>query len=416
MYGGDGNYGASAGSCASFTVNPLSGTQVITTVIDDTNGQTQGWTNTEQTGASAHDTAAVIAQQASIPASGTVTYNLFRNGTCTSPTASTQTVQLSSSGAVPNSTPTGPLAAGTYAFQAAYSGDANYSRAASACEPFTVASVVSEITNGSCQQFASNTAVPLALLQYQSNGQTIVQVNPGGFTYWVKVTVLGSGPQAFTITQNTTYAPTTGSGYSTIQPGPSVYNGQCHSVTGSVTGKANAAVTFTAGAAGTYYIGVKYSPQSIAPSGPASVSAGVPYLYTFTTTGVVGSKSGIALAPQAKYESLLADASPAANATVSAGQRMTIVYTDDTAIGAGSQAPTAVLSNGQVLAVTVSPTTGQPQHYVDGYGGSASTRYQDLLTFSLPAGLTPGTYVVLVTAHDGDGDIDQWPWVITVAG
>ena len=35
--------------------------------------------------------------------------------------------------------PTGALAAGSYAFQATYGGDANYSGSTGACEPFSVA-------------------------------------------------------------------------------------------------------------------------------------------------------------------------------------------------------------------------------------------------------------------------------------
>ena len=39
---------------------------------------------------------------------------------------------------MPNSNSQGPLAAGGYAFQAVYSGDANYTALTSGCEPFAV--------------------------------------------------------------------------------------------------------------------------------------------------------------------------------------------------------------------------------------------------------------------------------------
>src|SRR2546428_12350969 len=42
-------------------------------------------------------------------------------------------------GAVPDSSPHGPLATGDYAFQAVSSGDANYNGSTSLCEPFSVA-------------------------------------------------------------------------------------------------------------------------------------------------------------------------------------------------------------------------------------------------------------------------------------
>jgi len=117
------------------------------------------------------------------------------------------------------------------------------------------------------------------------------------------------------------------------------------------------------------------------------------------------SAPGLCQAKGAKCESLLAD--PSVN-----GSTLSIVYMDDTPINA-SKPPTAVL-NGQSLHVTVTPTFGKPQNYVDRYGGSTSTRYESLLTFTLPSGLAPGTYTVVVTAYDSDGDFDQYAWSVTV--
>ncbi len=113
-------------------------------------------------------------------------------------------------------------------------------------------------------------------------------------------------------------------------------------------------------------------------------------------------------------ESLLADPSTDQNATVSAGQKLTIVYTDETPIGTGARAPTALLSNGQLLAVTVTATSRQPLRCVNDDGGSPSGRYQSLLTFRLPSDLAPGKYSILVTAYDSDGDLDQYIWKVKV--
>lgn len=115
-----------------------------------------------------------------------------------------------------------------------------------------------------------------------------------------------------------------------------------------------------------------------------------------------------------KCESLLADPSPSSHPTVSPGGTLSIVYTDDTPINTKT-GPTAVLSTGQSLTVTVKPTSGQPLNYVDSYGGSRSNRYQSLLTFTLPSNLAPGSYTIVVTVHDGDGDLDQWSWPIAVS-
>lgn len=113
-------------------------------------------------------------------------------------------------------------------------------------------------------------------------------------------------------------------------------------------------------------------------------------------------------------ESLLADPSPDSGSTVSAGQKLTIVYSDENQIGTGVHAPSAVLSNGQVLPITVTQASHQPLHYVDNNGGSPSTRYQSLLTFKLPSNLAAGWYSILVTAYDSTGNLDQWIWQVKV--
>jgi hypothetical protein len=99
---------------------------------------------------------------------------------------------------------------------------------------------------------------------------------------------------------------------------------------------------------------------------------------------------------------------------VSPGQKLSIVYLDDTPIAGGALAPTALLSTGQLLPVTVTPTSRQKKHYVDDNGGSMSDRYQSLLSFTLPSGLAPGRYSILVTVNDSDGHMDQWIWQIRV--
>src|SRR5207302_355712 len=140
--GGDTNYSASTGACEPFSVQTTP-SAVATTVIDNATGTV--WTNTEQTGASAHDTATLVAT--GLPTrSGTVTYSIFTNASCTAPASSTQTVTVSSAGTVPDSASTAVLAAGGYAYQAGYSGDANYAAATGACEPFSVTAATTSVT------------------------------------------------------------------------------------------------------------------------------------------------------------------------------------------------------------------------------------------------------------------------------
>lgn len=127
------------------------------------------------------------------------------------------------------------------------------------------------------------------------------------------------------------------------------------------------------------------------------------------SVGTVNPGPGPITCSSVKCESLLADP------TVVSNSQLSIVAMDDSAIPlAGVNAPSATL-NGQGLAVSVSATSGQPQNYVDNTGGSLATTYQALITINLPANLTAGSYSILVTAYDGDGDLDQWSWPITVA-
>jgi len=111
-----------------------------------------------------------------------------------------------------------------------------------------------------------------------------------------------------------------------------------------------------------------------------------------------------------KCESELADPTVVDNNTLE------IVYSDDKPPQMGTYAPSAYLNSVQQLGVGLSTTSGWPQNYVDNYGGSSSVNSQVLITISLPSGLPPGCYTVLVTTSDADGpDTDQWAWPISVA-
>jgi hypothetical protein len=230
-----------------------------------------------------------------------VTYKFFPNGTCATGTgAGAGTVTLDGAGNVPNSNTESTLAAGSYSFRATYSGDANYSGSTSACEPFKVIGIVSQITptQTTCAQFASGTAGTQAAITYATSGTTISTTAPGVFFYWVKVTVSSAGTKTFNITQTTTYSPTTGTSLFAKANGSFAYNGSCSTLSTTITGTdANRKVVFTAPAAGTYYIGIKYTTKDIVGSGPAATKFVPPfnYQYTFSTTGVAGSSSTLAL-------------------------------------------------------------------------------------------------------------------------
>ena len=148
-------------------------------------------------------------------------------------------------------------------------------------------------------------------------------------------------------------------------------------------------------------------------------ASGSPKVLTMQTAFDTGSPSSSppvipnCSAAHSNCESMLVDP------TVASNTELDIVATDDQPIQtSGTYAPTAFLNGVQQLGIVTSDTSGWPQNYVTTYGGSASNKYQTLFAISLPQGLAPGSYTVLITCRDADGnplDTDQWSWPITVA-
>jgi hypothetical protein len=140
--------------------NPLTviGVPTVSSTVEDA-ATGSAWAGTEVTGATAQDTATVTGDGGT--PSGTVTYALYRNGSCSGTPTSTETKTLANDGSVPASTGTGPLSAGSYSYQATYSGDANYTARTADCEPFTVAKatpkVASAVEDASSQAAWTNT-------------------------------------------------------------------------------------------------------------------------------------------------------------------------------------------------------------------------------------------------------------------
>lgn len=131
----------------------------------------------------------------------------------------------------------------------------------------------------------------------------------------------------------------------------------------------------------------------------ATLCTGTPYTAPLVNCSAKGTKC----------ESLLANASAGQGATVTAGQTLSILYTDDDAIASAS-----VSLDGQTLGVTQTATSGiKKPAYVDSYGGSRSTKNQTLLSFQVPTGLASGTHTITVTVKDGDGDYDVYAWTVT---
>jgi MBG domain (YGX type)/Bacterial Ig-like domain (group 3) len=196
-------------------------------------------------------------------------------------------------------------------------------------------------------------------------------------------------------------------------------------LTAAITGFKNGQTLATSGVTGSPACTTTATTSSPAGSYPITCTTGTLAAVNYGFTFVAGTLTVTAATPattcttkhpdpSAHCESLLADPSACQSATVTAGQTLTIVYSDENPLATGSQAPSAVLSNGTVLPVTVTAASHQPLNYVDANGGSPSSRYQSLLAFKLPSTLAPGTYSILITVHDSTGDTDQWIWQVKV--
>jgi hypothetical protein len=160
--------------------------------------------------------------------------------------------------------------------------------------------IISTAGNGGqviCTQFTGGTATTVSTVFYDSKNGTITKVTePGSFWYFVKVQVTTPGTQSFTVTQSTTYMPTTGDPYFELGGGSSAYDGSCNTLTTTVTGGgASTTLSFTAATAGTYILSVKAMTHSVVGSSPASDTPGFSYNYTFATTGSSGSTQGVQL-------------------------------------------------------------------------------------------------------------------------
>ena len=140
-YNGDSNFNASSSECEPFTISPT-GSVSATEIHNDSNEAVIPVGSSVPLGTKVHDKATVAGNPivAGLNPTGNVAF-MFFTGDCSSESSvSAGTVALNNSVAHPSSTEGGTsgLAAGSYAFQAHYNGDTNFTASTSACEPFTV--------------------------------------------------------------------------------------------------------------------------------------------------------------------------------------------------------------------------------------------------------------------------------------
>jgi hypothetical protein len=163
-------------------------------------------------GAPVHDTSSLSG--ATSDAGGTVTYTVYTDTACTlgAQAAGTKTV---TNGSVPDSNAISFTSAGTYYWQAAYSGDANNNSAKSLCTSEVVTVSPNSPSMSSAQNLLPNDSATLAGATANAAGSITLQLfNPSNSTcsgtpdFTQTVTVNGNG--TYSTTNTTFHASTTG--------------------------------------------------------------------------------------------------------------------------------------------------------------------------------------------------------------
>jgi uncharacterized repeat protein (TIGR01451 family) len=131
-YNGNDDYFANTSECEPFTV--AKATPTITTLLSD---------SLIRVGGTVHDSSALAG--ASTDAGGTVTYTVYTDSACTQGARDAGTVDVTD-GSVPDSNPLQFDSAGTFYWQAVYSGDDNNEGATSACTDETLRVISPHIT------------------------------------------------------------------------------------------------------------------------------------------------------------------------------------------------------------------------------------------------------------------------------
>ncbi len=375
VYTGDTNYAGSVGSVEPLTVNQAAST-VSTTIHDSGGGSVTG-----DLGETVYDTATVTGSP--FTPTGTLTYNFYNTLTPvygTTTPSSTQTVTLTGTGAVPNSTTTTALSAGSYSYIAVYSGDTNYKGSVGTVEPLTV------------NQGSSSVSTTI----HDSGGGTVTGAL--GETVYDTATVTGS---PFTPTGTLTY-----NFYNTLTP---VYGTTTPSSTQTVTLTGTGAVpnstTTTALSAGSYsYIAVysgdtnyKGSVGTVEPltvnQGSSSVSTTIHDSGGGTVTGALG---------ETVYDTATVTGSPftpTGTLTYNFYNTLTPVY--GTTTPSSTQTVTLTGTGAVPNSTTTTALSAGSYSYIAVYSGD--TNYKGSVGTVEPLTVNQGSSSVSTTIHDSGG-------------
>ncbi len=215
VYSGDAKNDGATSACTDEVLTITPNAVAINTLLS---GQGQTGTNiTIQIGNSVTDSSTLTGETAT--AGGTVTYTVYSNNTCTTAVANAGTVNVTN-GVVPNSSPIVFSTAGTFYWQAVYSGDANNVGATSACTAEVVTVIAPALTV--LKAVAGNTAGSIGGTPQAKQGDTLT----------------------FTLTYDITNGPVTGGVITDVLPLGYTY--VANSATASTPGGEFTFVSFTA--------------------------------------------------------------------------------------------------------------------------------------------------------------------------
>jgi hypothetical protein len=294
---------------------------IVTHVRDAANSDVTN--QTVAPGTVVHDEAAV-AKAAGTPAAvpnptGTVTFTLYASGTCTGPTVATDANKpLNASGLAVSANFTAPSTGGSFSYLAHYNGDANFPARDAACEPFTVETPPGGLithTNVACEDVLSGSAVDSVIdaINYPSARGNIGQgINPGKFFFWS--TIMTTVPnQVVTVTQTNTSA-NNAALFQIHQGWARIYTGNCASWKAGTEINGKSGASFTVPTPGTYIIGIKYDPKSL-----AGTKVPVPPTVTYSFNTSLGGSTGATVLLQPTGSSSQATAAPSTSAPEQGG-------------------------------------------------------------------------------------------------
>ena len=269
-YSGDSNYPITYADCGSEVVTVTGNTTASTSVSTSLSGGDQtGASISVPSGTAVSDTATLSGTNAAT-AGGTVTYNVFSDSNCTQQLAGAEDQVAVTDGGVPASSPV-TLAAGTYYWQASYSGDSTNAPSTSTCgsEVETVTAVTSPVT---------------VTTSLSGGGQTGASVSvPSGTA--VSDTATLSGTNTSSAAGTVTYTV-----YSNDTCSTSAGNGGTMTVSGGVV---PASDPVTLDTPGTYYWQASYSGDSTNAASKSTCGSEVETVTSTTTsTSVSTSLSG----------------------------------------------------------------------------------------------------------------------------